>query len=79
MQHSSDISDISSDTRSSRPSAQELRAQVDRLGQEVQRQATDIRSLSLARTVQALTPDQRAMLMVSLPALRALADQVNPA
>ena len=37
MQHSSDISDINSDTRSSRPSAQELRAQVDRLSQEVQR------------------------------------------
>jgi DNA-binding MarR family transcriptional regulator len=54
-----------------------VRISISPSGREAQQHALDQRVLAFAEAVQSLSAEQRAMLMVSLPALRALADQVR--
>jgi DNA-binding MarR family transcriptional regulator len=54
-----------------------VRISITAGGREAQQRALDQRALAFARAVHALSAEQRAMLMVSLPALRGLADRVR--
>lgn len=54
-----------------------VRISITPQGREAQHEAQDTRMLAFARAVQSLPPEQRAMLMVALPSLRALAAAVN--
>jgi DNA-binding MarR family transcriptional regulator len=54
-----------------------VRISITPAGREAQQRAQEQRALDFARAVHALSAEQRAMLMVSLPALRGLADRVR--